>query len=181
VTGSLGRRYARALFGLAREAGVLAEAGAELEAAVAVFAAPAVRAVVLNPVITAGARRAVVAKLIARTGARPIVANLVRLLADRDRLAILADVGRAYGALVDRELGRVRVKVRSATALAAGDLARIETLAQRLTASRQVVIDADVDPDLLGGVVIDAAGTVYDGSLKTRLAQLAKHMAGEGA
>jgi F-type H+-transporting ATPase subunit delta len=160
---------------------VLAEAGAELEAAAAVFADPAVRAVVLNPGIAAAARRAVVAKLIARTAASPIVANLIRLLADRDRLAILADVARAYGALVDRELGRVRVKVRSATALGTDDLGSIEALAQGLTASRQVVIDADVDPDLLGGVVIDAAGTVYDGSLKTRLAQLARHMAGDGA
>ena len=35
-----------------------------------------------------------------------------------------------------------------------------------------------VDPDLIGGVMLDASGTVYDGSVKTQLARLADRMAG---
>src|SRR5262249_39199461 len=95
VTGSLPRRYARALLGLARDAGALEGAGEELASAAATLAEPALRQVVLNPGIAAEARRAVVGKTIEQLGLSKIVGNLVRLLADRDRLEILSDVSRA--------------------------------------------------------------------------------------
>jgi len=49
VSGSLGRRYARALLGLARETGALAATGEELARATAVFAEPELQRVVLSP------------------------------------------------------------------------------------------------------------------------------------
>jgi F-type H+-transporting ATPase subunit delta len=181
VTGSLGRRYARALLGLARETGALAATGDEIARVAAVFAEPAVRGVVLNPGIAAAVRQAIVGSLVARLDLSSPVGNLVRLLADRDRLAILQDVARAYQTLVDRELGRARVTIRSAAALTDAQRADLEALARRLTGSREVVVSTRVEPELLGGVVLDVGGTVYDGSVKTQLAQLAARMAGTGA
>jgi F-type H+-transporting ATPase subunit delta len=102
------------------------------------------------------------------------------LLADRDRLDVLPDVARAYDTLVDRELGRARVTIRSAQALTPADLTELEQLARRLTGASQVIVSTAVDPDLIGGVVLDAAGTVYDGSVKTQLARLADRMANAG-
>jgi F-type H+-transporting ATPase subunit delta len=178
VTGSLARRYARAVFGLARESDTVAAAAEELARATATFADPALAAVVLNPGIAATARRAIVGRVVERLGLPPTVGNLVRLLADRDRLSLLPDVARAYEAFVDRELGRTRVGIRSATALGDAQRAELEALARRLTGSRQVVVSLTVDPDLIGGVVLDASGTVYDGSVKTQLERLADRMAG---
>jgi F-type H+-transporting ATPase subunit delta len=181
VTGSLGRRYARALLALARESGALAEAGEQLERATATFAEPELRAVVLNPAIAMTVRREVVGAIADRLGLSSIVGNLIRLLADRDRLSVLPDVVRAYGDLVDRELGRAPVTFRSAAAFTAGQLAELERVARRLTGREHLVVSTQVDPELIGGVVVDAGGTVYDGSVKTQLARIAGRMAGTSA
>jgi len=178
VNGSLGRRYARALLGLAREQGALAAVGGELARAAETFAQPDLRAVVLNPGLAATARRAIVGTVVERLGLSAVVGNLIRLLADRDRLAVLPAVARAYDTLVDRELGRARVTIRSAAPLTDGQLTELEQLARRLSGGAEVIVTTKVDADLIGGVVLDTRGTVYDGSVKTQLARLAKAMAG---
>jgi F-type H+-transporting ATPase subunit delta len=180
VTGSLSRRYARALLGLVHERNALDEVGDELARTVGTFDEPRLRAVVLNPGIDAGARRRIVKNVVAALGVSEVVANLVRLLADRDRLPLLPDLLRAYEALVDRSLGRTRVRVRSATALGASEKTTMTDLARRLVGG-DVLVSTEVDPELLGGVVLDAGGTVYDGSVRTQLARLGKQIAGEGA
>jgi F-type H+-transporting ATPase subunit delta len=181
VTGSLGRRYAKALLALARASSVLVPAGTELALAGATFTRPELLAVVLNPGIAATDRRAIVEKVVERLGLSAIVGNLIRVMADRDRLSVLPDVVRAYDSLVDRELGRARVTIRSAAPLTDAQLAELEVLARKLTASAHVVVSTQVDADLIGGVVLDAHGTVYDGSIKTQLARLADTMAGARA
>jgi F-type H+-transporting ATPase subunit delta len=181
VTGSLGRRYARALLGLARETGALVAAGEELAQAAAAFGDPQLQRIVLSPVVASAARRAVVEKVVERLGLSPLVKNLIRLLADRGRLWQLEQVAQAYDALVDRELGRARVTIRSATPLTGEQRAELERLARRLTGGKEMIVSAEVDPDLIGGVVLDAGGTVYDGSVKTQLARLAGSVAGASA
>lgn len=180
MTGSLARRYALALFELARESGTVAAAGEELTRAASTFAEPTLAPVVLNPGIAAASRRAIVGRVVERLGVSATVGNLIRLLADRDRLSLLPDVVRAYERFVDRELGRARVTVRSATALSDAQRTELEALARRLTGSREVVASVAVDPNILGGVVLDVGGTVYDGSVKTQLERLADRMAGTG-
>jgi F-type H+-transporting ATPase subunit delta len=181
VTGSLGRRYARALLGLAREQGALAAAGDDLARSAETFASPRLRAVVLNPAIAITARRKVVDAIVGKLAVSATVGNLIRLLGDRGRLVFLPDVAREYEALVDRELGRARVTVRSAVALSDAQRGELEQLARQLTGKREVILSTQVDTDLIAGVVLDAGGTVYDGSVKTQLARLAKSMAGAGA
>lgn len=181
MTGGLARRYARALLELARESGSLEAAGQELATVAAVFEEPRLRAVVLNPAIEASARRHVVGGVVGGLGVSASVTNLVRLLADRDRLSLLSQVAQAYDALVDAEVGRTRVRVRSAATLAPAEKAELADLAKRLVGAGDVVISTEVDADLLGGVVLDVGGTVWDGSLRTQLARLSKDMAGSGA
>jgi F-type H+-transporting ATPase subunit delta len=181
VTGSLARRYARALLELAREAGTLDATGQELAAVAAAFDEPRLRAVVLNPAIEAGARRNVVGGVVGALGASPSVGNLIRLLADRDRLAILPQVARAYDALVDAEMGRTRVRIRSAAPLGPAEQEQLTDLARRLVGGGEVIATTEVDPELLGGVVLDVGGTVWDGSVRTQLESISKEMAGSGA
>jgi F0F1-type ATP synthase delta subunit len=54
-------------------------------------------------------------------------------------------------------------------------------LARRLTERREILASTEVDGDLLGGIVLDIGGTVYDGSMRTELARLTKDMAERGA
>jgi F-type H+-transporting ATPase subunit delta len=181
VTGSLARRYARALLELAREDGSLAPTGDELGTVAAVFDEPRLRAVVLNPAIDAGARKKVVSGVVEALGVSPWVGNLVKLLADRDRLTLLGHVAQAYDALVDAEVGRSRVRIRSAAPLGPSERAEVTDLAKRLVGTGDVLVATEVDADLLGGVVLDVGGTVWDGSLRTQLTRMSKQMAESGS
>jgi F-type H+-transporting ATPase subunit delta len=181
VTGGLARRYARALLELARESGSLVAAGEELAAVTAVFDEPRLRAVVLNPAVEAGARRKVVGGVVGALAVSPWLGNLVKLLADRDRLALLPQVAQAYDALVDAEVGRTRVRIRSAAPLGPAEKTELSDLAKHLVGAREVLVTTEVDAELLGGVVLDAGGTVWDGSVRTQLARMSKEMAGSSA
>jgi F-type H+-transporting ATPase subunit delta len=181
VNGSLGRRYAQAVIDLARERGALASVGEELSRAAATFAQDDLKSLVLNPGIEAAARRNIVGQIVERLGLSPIVGDLVRLLAARDRLTVLPDVARAYERLVDRELGRARVTIRSAVHLEPEQLTALEALAKRLTGASLIVLSTKVEPELIGGVTLAVGGTVYDGSVKTQLERLADKMVRAGA
>jgi F-type H+-transporting ATPase subunit delta len=181
VIGRLAKRYARALLEIAREDGALEALGEELNRTVAAFEEPRLRPLVLNPVIDAGARLQTAKAVAAALRVSKTVENLVGLLAERDRLGILPDVARWYEALVDADLGRARATIRSAAPLGAGERTELIELARRITGRREVIAATEVDPELLGGVVLDVGGTVYDGSLKTQLARLMKDMAEGGA
>jgi len=181
VSGSLGRRYAQAVIKLARERGALASVGEELARAAATFSQEDLKGLVLNPGIDAAARRNIVGQVVERLELSPIVGDLIRLMAARDRLAVLPDVARAYERLVDRELGRARVTIRSAAKLEPEQLTELEALAKRLTGARLIVVSTKVEPDLIGGVTLAVGGTVYDGSVKTQLERLADKMVRAGA
>jgi len=178
VSGGLGRRYARAILALAQEQGSAAAVGDEIERLAATFEDPELRAVLLSPGIDAGSRRKIAINVVASLGVSKLVANFVALLADRGRLPVLPDVARSYERLLDQRLGRTRVRLVSATALGAAEKAELIELAKRLTGSAEAIVTTEVDAELVGGVVLDAAGTVYDGSVKTQLARLSKEMAG---
>jgi F-type H+-transporting ATPase subunit delta len=181
MTGRLAKRYARALLELARERSGLQDVGDELGRAVATFEEPRLRLLVLNPAIDADARVRTAKTVAAALGLSEVVANLVALLAGHDRLAILPEVARWYDGLLDEELGRARVTIRSATPLTSAERNEIVELARRVTGRREIIASTEVDPDLLGGVVLDVAGTVYDGSVRTQLARLTRAMAEGGA
>jgi len=181
VSGSLGRRYAQAVIKLARERGALASVGEELARAAATFSQEDLKGLVLNPGIDAAARRNIVGQVVERLELSPIVGDLIRLMAARDRLAVLPDVARAYERLVDRELGRARVTIHSAAKLEQEQLMALEALAKRLTGASLIVVSTKVEPELIGGVTLAVGGTVYDGSVKTQLERLADKMVRAGA
>jgi F-type H+-transporting ATPase subunit delta len=177
VTGSLGKRYARALFQLAREVGNAEGIGEELARVVAAFEEPRLRMLVLSPAIDKRARLGIVREVVRVVELSEIVDHLIALLAERDRLVILPDVARWYDQQLDDALGRVRVTIRSATPLRGNEKTELVELARRLTGRNEVIASTDVDPELLGGVVLDIGGTIYDGSVKTQLERLSKEMA----
>ena len=181
MTGRLAKRYARAVLGLAREDGTLEATGEELNRAAATFDEPRLRPLVLSPVIDAAARLRTAAGVADALGLSPTVRNLIALLAERNRLAILPDLARWYDSLLDDELGRARVAIRSATTLSAAERNELIELARRLTGRQKILSATEVDAELLGGVVLDIGGTVYDGSLRTQLARLTKEMAEGGS
>ena len=173
VEGSIARRYARALLELGRDDGQIDRLGADLERFAGFLASgPAeVTNVMSNPVFTNAERRAVLDRLLPAIALHPNVVSFLRLLLDKDRFGALADIVREYRALADTEAGRVRATVTAAVELPADTRAAVASALAQAT-GKQVVLDTRIDPALLGGIVAQVGGRVYDASLRTRLERL---------
>lgn len=169
ITGSIARRYAKALFALAVEQGRIEQWAERLDALQgAVQASGELRDVLANPVYDKEQRRAVARRLAEALELEAEPANLLFLLADRNRLDHLSGIVDTFRALADEKLGRLRAHVVSAVPL---DAAAVSSISSKLAeATRaQVIVDRDVDESLLGGAVTQVGRFTYDGSLKTQL------------
>lgn len=175
-SGSVARRYAKALFGLAVESGrVESWSDALGSLARALHDAPDLAESLGDPVHTRDERRAVVQKLAGALSLEREPTNLLLLLADRNRLGRTVDVLRAFGELADAHLGRLRARLTSAVAL---EPAAVDALAGRLSdlTRSKVLLEREVEPALLGGVVAQVGSLVYDGSVRTQLEDLKKSL-----
>ncbi len=174
LMGSIARRYAKALFGLAADSGrVEAWSDALVALQGAIDGSPDLQDVLENPVYSKEQRRAIVEKLAAALRLDQEPASLLYLLADRNRLAYLSAIVETFREYADQHLGRLRAKVTSAVPL---DGAAAQAIADKLSQATKakVLLDEAVDPALLGGVVAQVGSLVYDGSVRTQLEGLRK-------
>lgn len=171
--GSAPRRYAEAMLDLALEASAVAEFRASLDRLATAFGGASVR-VLRDPGIPMARRRAAAA---AATAAEPAdVRSLVRLLVERDRIALLPAIALAYGALVDRREGIAPARV--TTALELSQAQRDEYVRQLERASgRRIRATFAVDPALLGGATVQVGDRLVDASLAGQLAALGAQLA----
>jgi len=162
-------RYAKALLDVA-----IAESNPEqAEQELGWFAAlgtqhPDLDRVLMNPVVPAARKRALVAELAQRASLSAPVAKLLALMAERDRLALLPDLLAVYQERLREYRQEVRAEVTTAEPLSPE---RAEALRQRLASmtGRAVTMTTVVDPSLIGGVVTRIGSTVYDGSVARQL------------
>jgi len=171
-------RYARALFDVA-----VAEKTdlAVLEQELAAFSDlvkqhPTLEKVLLNPVVPAPRKREAVTVLAARVGLRPVLAKLLVLLAERDRLVLLPDLLETYRARLLDHQKVVRAEVTTAMPLDADRTKAIEhSLAQ--ATGRTVALTTRVAPEIIGGLVARVGSTVYDGCVTTQLEKMRQRLA----
>jgi F-type H+-transporting ATPase subunit delta len=176
MAGAGAKRYARAVFELAREEGQLEEWAQRLAAVRDVLTRPEARMVLANPSIAVQRRQEAAAALLERR-VGPEGLNLARLVVGANRLDDLDGIIEEYGRLVDDEAGRVRATATTAVPLGRADADRlVSSLSQRL--GREVRLDARVDPAIIGGLVLRIGDRVIDASVATRLQQLRRQLAG---
>jgi F-type H+-transporting ATPase subunit delta len=171
-------RYARALLEVAVDQGNARQVGDDLSAFVATVRTHAeLQRVLTNPAVPVTHKRKLVDALAARAGAVAPVANLRGMLAERNRLALLADIGDAYRhRLMDHD-GVIEAEVTTAEPL---DPAAAEALRARLASAtgRQVTLTTRTDEQLIGGVVARIGSTVYDGSVAAQLQKIRTRLGG---
>jgi len=170
---SAGTRYARALFDVARKEADVQQAGRELaEFSQFVSSHEALPKIFANPAIPAPKKKAVVEQLIARAGSfSPVVAKLLMLLAERDRLALLPDIDAAYQNRLMEHAKVVRAEIVTAVGLPADRVAALQQGLAQAT-GRQVQIESRVDPSIIGGAIARVGSTVYDGSVTRQLERM---------
>jgi F-type H+-transporting ATPase subunit delta len=168
--------YAEALLRAAGRRGQGAEVREELHGLVDdVFRRdPAVERFLASPAV-GRERKAEVIKGTFEGRASDLLVDFLYVLNGHDRMDVLRAVARVYNDLLDRRQNRMQVLVRSAVPLADGQRERIvEEL--RSSFGKEPVLQVSVEPALLGGLVVQVDGWVYDASVRTRLEMIRKQL-----
>lgn len=176
-TGSIARRYARALMGIGVEDGTYEAMGRQLGVlARAMKTSQELSETLSNPAFPRADRRKVLRAILERIQATKTVESFTMLLLDRERLAVLPDISRELDRMIDERAGRIAAEVVSAQPLTDDQAAQLKAALEKLS-GKQVELARREDPALLGGVVAKVGDIVYDGSLRTQLAQLRTSLA----
>jgi F-type H+-transporting ATPase subunit delta len=178
IQASLAGRYATALFGLARDESQIDAVSRSLDTLEAAMTESAdFRTLVSSPLIGRAAAGKTIRALTSTLGVDPITAKFLGVLADNGRLGELKAVIKALRMLAADSRGETTAEVSSAYPLNDDQVARIKSnLKTRL--GRDVAVDAKVDPNLLGGLVVRLGSQMIDASIRTKLNTLALAMKG---
>lgn len=175
---SIERRYARALFELA-----VAQKTEDrwlttlLETREVFKTARELEAILVNRFVDLTKRHRVIEAIADKLGMDREVRNFFKLLIDRRRLAHFDGIVTAFEEMVDEALGRVQVDLRTAQPLAPELVGEIEaTLKAAL--KHDIKTQLRLDDRLLGGFQLAWQGRLYDASVRGRLDQLHKKLAG---
>jgi F-type H+-transporting ATPase subunit delta len=174
---TIARPYARAAFEYARANDALGSWSPFLAAAGDAAVDPRLSSLIDDPALSADQLAQLIATVIAATGIKlgEGESNFLKLVADAHRLPALPDVAQQFEGLKAEAERAIDVQVTSAMALTGPQRERLAgALARRL--SRTVRIQEAVDPELLAGAVVRAGDLVIDGSLRSRVGQLAEQM-----
>jgi F-type H+-transporting ATPase subunit delta len=169
-------RYARALLDVALRESDAQAIERDLTAFVdAVEASPELTRAITRPRIPPATRRAVVDAVAKHIGMKPPASKLLALLADRGRLEICGELLAVYRERLLAHQGIVRGTVVSAAPLAPD---KVSALERRLSGAtgKNVQLETEVDPSLIGGVVARIGSTVYDGSIRTQLQKIRRQL-----
>ncbi len=164
------RMYARALFEAARGEEKLRPVREQLGDLVAALDdVPELRSVLGNPEIDSQAKSAVLEDILGE--ADPLVRNFLKLLAEKGRSGEVEEIAREYDALVDAEERVLAVELTTAYELSDEEVRDIVGQIER-AAGRSVQAARNVDPSLIGGIVLQAGSLRVDASVRGRLERL---------
>ena len=171
------RRYAKALFQIARETGSMPAVGDDLARFLERFGGDAqLHDVLTRPWIKGVDRRAIAVAVAEGEGCGALVRDFVGLLAERGRIDHFTEIMASYRNFVDEDLGQARATVRTAAPLT--DAEKRE-LGRRLEGAlgKRILLEERVDPTLLGGFVAQVGSYIVDGSLDGQLARMRERLA----
>jgi len=168
---AVARRYARALFELAQEKGLLEQTQRELELVVHMYESNSYLRGFMNDVMIAPSRKREVLKNTLEGKVSPLMLNFLYVVVQKRREPYLPSIYRAFQDLANEALGVVEVEVRSAVPLAEETARNLEA---RLTAKlgKRVKLSTQVAPELIGGLAVRVGDTLMDGSVRTRLRRM---------
>ena len=164
------RIYARALFETAQERGKLEAVREQLDdLRRAVTSLDDLRLMLENPEIDSRVKQDVLARI--AKGCDDSVVNFLKLLAEKGRAAELGEIVDEFDALVAEEQRILDVRLTTAHELSETEFGRIVGRIEQAS-GRKVQAERDVDPDLIGGLVLQAGSMRLDASVRGRLERL---------
>jgi F-type H+-transporting ATPase subunit delta len=130
-----------------------------------------------NPVISQVNKEKVLENLIDKTQPTKTTANFLRILLRNNRLTEIGEINEKFSSVLEERSGAVSAQITSARSLSGAEKAEMQMNLSKLT-GKTVSLNFETDETLIGGVVTRIGSTVYDGSVKTQLAELKHQMIG---
>jgi F-type H+-transporting ATPase subunit delta len=169
VSGMAGR-YAFALFSLARDQQSVDQVAAALRTFDEMIAESAdLQRLVRSPVFSAEAQTKALGALLDKAGISGVAAKFIKLVAAKRRLFAIRSMIADYNKLYDSWRGVTRAEVTSAAPLSDAHSAALKEALKDVTGDKNVEISVNVDPSIIGGLVVRLGSRMVDGSLKTKL------------
>ncbi|MEJ7875665.1 MAG: ATP synthase F1 subunit delta [Solirubrobacterales bacterium] len=171
----IARVYGDALFDVAKEEGKVDEIRSELGGfADALESDRELQVFFFSPYFSSEEKRGGIQKAV--TGASDEFENFLSLLAEKHRMPAIFRIRRHFDELWAEENKRLEVRVTSAIPLDESIVKRVGEEIERQT-ERKIDLEADVDEDILGGLVLRVGNMVLDASLRAKLDSLRKEVA----
>jgi F-type H+-transporting ATPase subunit delta len=175
---AVAKSYAKALFALATEQQHADQVEGELAQSAALVAGDHELAAVFGrPWISPANKRKIAEAIGQRLELSKLSRDFLALIAAHGRADHLAAIAAAYRDMLDTARGRVRARVRTATALTESDRTALSARLARALGGKQVLIEEVLDQDLLGGFIAEIGSLIVDGSLNGQLARLRQTLA----
>jgi len=180
ATTGLAGRYAAALYALADGASLLDKVGEDLKnLRLMISDSVDLARVISSPVLTRDQQVQAMGAVCARAAMDQLTINFVGVVAENRRLPALTGMIKAYLNELSRRRGEATAQVMSARKLSDAQLQAVSEVLKTALGAK-ISIEADVDENLLGGLIVKVGSRMIDASLKTRLQQLHLSMKGIG-
>lgn len=167
---AVAKRYAKALYDVAKERDQLEQVGKELQEVLQLIQGePQLARFLYHPVIPKREKKAFLKEALAQGISEPLY-RLMELMLEKDRLTVLADVARYYNEEVNRQRGVLDAEITTATNLDEAKREELKGLLAQMT-DKKINLHYRVNPDLLGGITIKIGDLIIDGSIRGKLSR----------
>jgi F-type H+-transporting ATPase subunit delta len=172
------KRYAQAVFALALEKDELDRWGEDLRLIRRALEFTEFRAILEHARVSLAEKARVIGEVLKEVN--PLARNLLCILAARGVVELAPEIEEHYQRLLDAHRGRERATVLSAVPLEPKERERLSSLLTDMV-RKEVILDARVEPSILGGLVVKVGDKLIDGSTRSKLEELRKRLTSDSA
>ena len=168
----IARRYAKSLVNLADNEKNLDNTGKDLTAIAEAYKENSeLRQVLSDTKVSSGVKLKILKDVLSKIKASTLVDKFSRYLLAKRRINFLPDIERAYNLLLQEKLGRIEAKITTASELPKETVRKLID-AISVYSGKEVEVNVNIDPSIIGGIVTRIGSTVIDGSIQTYLNQI---------
>ncbi|ASC72342.1 ATP synthase subunit delta [Halomicronema hongdechloris C2206] len=172
VTAEIVGPYAEALLAIAQDNDLAERFGEDADALLSLLTtSDELTQFLNNPLVSSAAKKGALKELVRET-VHPLMLNFLMLLVDRGRILLLTDILRQYQALLRELKQTVLAEVTAAVDLSEAQQAALRQQVIEMTGAHQAELTIEINPDLLGGVIIKVGSQVVDASLRGQLRRI---------
>jgi F-type H+-transporting ATPase subunit delta len=166
---AIARRYAKALMLIGKADGNAETYRDELERVTGLITGNSdLELAITNPLYEAAGRKKVLKSVVEKLTLSEVMRAFLLLVFDKGRIGFLASINDFYQKLADEVKGIARASLVSAGALSSETVEKIRATLSKKT-GKDIILEVEQDPSLIGGIVTRIGDLVLDGSIRTQL------------